>query len=131
MRLSVDVMGGDHGAAVTLPACRAFLDKHPDAELVLVGTADALAAVVGWPRCETHVGEIHLLFTDVVMPHMNGKALAGRIQAMRPGIRTLFTSGYTADTIAHRGVLEPGIWFIEKPFSMDALARKVREVLAT
>ena len=53
-------MGGDHGAAVTLPACRAFLDKHPDAELVLVGTADALAAVVGWPRCET------LVATDVV-----------------------------------------------------------------
>ena len=60
VRLSVDVMGGDHGVAVTLPACRAFLDKHPDAELVLVGTADALAATVGWPRCET------LVATDIV-----------------------------------------------------------------
>lgn len=64
------------------------------------------------------------------MPNMNGKELAERVRTMRPGIRTLFTSGYTADTIAHRGVLDAGIWFLEKPFSMESLARKVREVLA-
>ena len=51
IRLAVDLMGGDHGPAVTLPACRAFLDAHPDAELVLVGRADALAGAAGWPRC--------------------------------------------------------------------------------
>jgi len=51
VRLAVDCMGGDHGPAVTLPACRAFLDKHPQAELLLVGTADALAPARGWPRC--------------------------------------------------------------------------------
>jgi two-component system cell cycle sensor histidine kinase/response regulator CckA len=80
--------------------------------------------------CEKHPGPIHLLFTDVVMPNMNGKELAGRVQAMKPGIRTLFTSGYTADTIAHRGVLDARISFLEKPYSMESLARKVREVLA-
>lgn len=93
--------------------------------LVAASPGDALTL------CETHAGEIDLLFTDVVMPNMNGKELAGRVRAMRPGIRTLYTSGYTADTIAHRGVLDAGIWFLEKPFSMDSLARKVREVLAT
>jgi two-component system cell cycle sensor histidine kinase/response regulator CckA len=92
--------------------------------LVAVTPGNALAL------CETHAGPIDLLFTDVVMPSMNGKDLAGRVQAMRPGIRTLFTSGYTADTIAQRGVLDRGIWFLEKPFSMASLARKVREVLA-
>ncbi|MGE0453272.1 MAG: PAS domain S-box protein [Vicinamibacteria bacterium] len=79
--------------------------------------------------CEKHGGEIHLLLTDVVMPVMNGKELAERVKAIRPRIRTLFTSGYTADTIGRRGVLEPGVWFIEKPFSLDSLARKLREVL--
>jgi two-component system cell cycle sensor histidine kinase/response regulator CckA len=85
--------------------------------------ADALAL------CAAHASEIHLLFTDVVMPGMNGKELADRVLRLRPGIRTLFTSGYTADTIGPRGVLQPGVHFLEKPFSMDAVARKVREVL--
>ena len=93
--------------------------------LVAASPGDALTL------CEEHTGEIHLLFTDVVMPNMNGKELAGRVQTLKPGIRTLFTSGYTADTIAHRGVLAAGIWFLEKPFSMDSLARKVREVLSS
>lgn len=53
LRIAVDCMGGDHGPAVTLPACRAFLDKHPAAELVLVGTESALQAANGWPRCRT------------------------------------------------------------------------------
>ncbi len=52
VRLAVDCMGGDHGPSVTLPACRAFLDKHPQCHLVLVGTEDALAPTRGWPRCE-------------------------------------------------------------------------------
>ena len=51
VRLAVDCMGGDHGPSVTLPACRAFLDSHPQAELVLVGTAEALAPTADWPRC--------------------------------------------------------------------------------
>jgi PAS domain S-box-containing protein len=72
---------------------------------------------------------IDLLLTDVIMPTMNGKELAERVQTMRPGIHVLFTSGYTADAIAHRGMLDPGIDFLEKPFTLDALAAKIREAL--
>jgi two-component system cell cycle sensor histidine kinase/response regulator CckA len=72
---------------------------------------------------------IDLLLTDVIMPSMNGKELSERVQMLRPGIRVLFTSGYTADAIAHRGVLEAGIDFLEKPFTLDSLAAKIREAL--
>ena len=78
---------------------------------------------------ERHPGEIALLLTDVVMPGMDGRQLAQRLDAARPGIRVLFMSGYTADVIVKRGVLEKNVAFIAKPFTRDALARKVREVL--
>ena len=58
---------------------------------------------------------IHLLITDVVMPQMNGRQLAGRLSASRPGLKCLYMSGYTADVIAHRGALEEGMSFIAKP----------------
>jgi PAS domain S-box-containing protein len=79
--------------------------------------------------CETCQDEIHLLLTDVVMPAMNGKELRDRIRRIRPDIKTLFMSGYTAEIIAHRGVLEEDVEFIQKPFTPYALAKKVREVL--
>jgi PAS domain S-box-containing protein len=78
---------------------------------------------------ETHAGKIHLLMTDVVMPEMNGRDLARRVLPRFPAAKCLFTSGYTADVIAHHGVLEEGCHFIEKPFSMETLATKLREVL--
>ena len=78
---------------------------------------------------EQHSGQIHLLMTDVVMPDMNGQELADRLRAIRPEMRCLFMSGYTADVIAHRGVLNEGIKFIQKPFSLSNLAAKVRRVL--
>jgi PAS domain S-box-containing protein len=81
--------------------------------------------------CEMYHDEINLLLTDVVMPSMNGKELRDRIQRIMPGIKTLFMSGYTADIIAHRGVLEEDVEFIQKPFTPYALARKVREVLGS
>jgi PAS domain S-box-containing protein len=74
--------------------------------------------------------DIQLLITDVVMPEMNGRELADRLLAIRPGIRHLFMSGYPADVIAHQGVLEKGVNFIQKPFSLKDLAEKVRAVLA-
>jgi len=74
-------------------------------------------------------GPIHLLLTDVVMPGMNGKQLQARISEILPKIRTLFMSGYTADVIAQRGVLEEDVEFIQKPFSMTTLTQRVREVL--
>jgi PAS domain S-box-containing protein len=73
--------------------------------------------------------EIHLLITDVVMPKMNGLDLAKSISLLYPDIRQLFMSGYTANVIAHRRVLDEGVNFIQKPFSMQDLAAKVREVL--
>jgi PAS domain S-box-containing protein len=78
---------------------------------------------------EQHEGQIHLAITDVVMPEMNGRELAERLQALSPGLEILFMSGYTADVIAHRGVLEAGVNFLQKPFSVHDLATKVREVL--
>ncbi len=74
-------------------------------------------------------GEIHLLMTDVVLPEMSGKDLAEEMIKIRPNTKTLFMSGYTADIIAHRGILDRGVYFVQKPFTTDSLARKVREVL--
>jgi signal transduction histidine kinase/CheY-like chemotaxis protein len=76
-----------------------------------------------------HKGDIHLLITDVVMPEMNGRDLAGHILTIYPNIKSLFMSGYTANVIAHHGVLDKYLNFIQKPFSKDQLAAKVREAL--
>jgi CheY-like chemotaxis protein len=72
---------------------------------------------------------IHLLLTDVVMPGMSGREVASYLTAKRPDMRVIFMSGYTNDVIAHHGVLDSGISFIEKPFSQETLMRKLREVL--
>jgi two-component system, cell cycle sensor histidine kinase and response regulator CckA len=79
--------------------------------------------------CEQKEIPIDLLMTDVVMPGMNGKELLRWANAIRPGIRVLFMSGYTADVIAHHGVLDEDIKFIQKPFSIDDLARKVQDAI--
>jgi PAS domain S-box-containing protein len=76
-----------------------------------------------------HAAEIHLLMTDVVMPEMNGRDLAKNLLSLYPGMKRLFMSGYTADVIAHHGVLDKGVNFIQKPFSGQELAAKVRKAL--
>ena len=80
-------------------------------------------------RIASNGGEIHLLLTDVVMPEMNGKNLAEAILSSHPDIRIIYMSGYTADVIAHHGVLEEGVDFIQKPFTREQVAVKVRETL--
>ena len=78
---------------------------------------------------EQYDGQINLLITDVVMPEMNGRELSEQMQQLDPGLKILFMSGYTADVIAHRGILDEGINFISKPFSPKEMAAKIREVL--
>ncbi len=74
-------------------------------------------------------GAIHLLVTDVILPEMNGRDVARNLQNLYPNIKSLFVSGYSADIIATEGMLEPGLNFLQKPFSADDLAVKIRKVL--
>ncbi len=74
-------------------------------------------------------GPIHILISDIIMPGMNGRALAERLLQRRSRLKILFTSGYTEEVIAHHGILRDGVHFLSKPYSMQNLARKVREVL--
>ena len=101
---------------------------------ILLEELGYLVLVAGTPReaiglAGEHASEIDLVITDVVMPEMNGRVLAERLLSIYPNMRILFMSGYTADVIAHRGVLDEGVNFIQKPFSIKDLAIKVREAL--
>jgi signal transduction histidine kinase/FixJ family two-component response regulator len=80
-------------------------------------------------RAKEHPGAIDLLMTDVVMPEMNGRELGNTLLATRPGLKRLYMSGYTADIIAHHGVLDEGVHFLQKPFSRAEAAAKVRAAL--
>ena len=82
--------------------------------------------IEGIALAQAHDGRIDLLLTDVVMPDMNGVELARRVQEVVPGVRVLFVSGYTENTIEHHGVLDPGVSFLPKPFSPDALTERIR-----
>jgi len=77
-----------------------------------------------------HEGRIDLLITDVVMPEMNGRDLADRVKKLHPDIRVLYMSGYSANVIAHHGILEQGVFFIQKPFTNRELAERVRQALS-
>jgi two-component system cell cycle sensor histidine kinase/response regulator CckA len=79
--------------------------------------------------CQAHEGPIHLMVTDVIMPHMSGRELAERLTISRPEVRVLFMSGYPDNAIVHHGVLGAGTAFLQKPFTLNALEGKVRELL--
>ena len=76
-----------------------------------------------------HSGPIHLLMTDVVMPGISGRELSERVKAIRPGIRVLFMSGYTDQAVVHHGILETDAVLLQKPFTVAALAAKLRDIL--
>ncbi|MDD2318886.1 MAG: transporter substrate-binding domain-containing protein [Geobacteraceae bacterium] len=103
---------------------------------IMLETLGYLVMEAGSPReaiqvTEQHVGEIDLLLTDVIMPEINGKDLANLLQPLCPGLKCLFMSGYTANVIAHHGVLDEGVLFVQKPFSLKDLDGKVRAALDT
>lgn len=75
-------------------------------------------------------GEIHLVLTDVIMPGMSGASLISKLEVDRPGIRALYISGYTDNTIVHHGILDSNVAYLQKPFTVESLTRKVREVLS-
>jgi two-component system cell cycle sensor histidine kinase/response regulator CckA len=79
--------------------------------------------------CDQHDGPIHLMVTDVVMPKMHGPELAKRVSSLYPEMKVIYMSGYVEKVISHHGILEKGMEYIQKPFTVNELARKVREVL--
>ncbi|MEO8877346.1 MAG: PAS domain S-box protein, partial [Polyangiaceae bacterium] len=102
---------------------RDILQRHGYQVLEASNAGEALLA------CEKHVGPIHLLLSDVVMPHMSGPELGKRLCSMRTEMRLLFMSGYTDDSIVRHGILNSDIAFLQKPLTPSTLARKVRDVL--
>ncbi len=83
----------------------------------------------GLQLASAYENTIHLLLTDVIMPHMNGRELYQKMAAIRPGLKVLFMSGYTDNVIAHHGILDEEVNFLQKPFTVQSLTRKVRQVL--
>jgi two-component system cell cycle sensor histidine kinase/response regulator CckA len=79
---------------------------------------------------QQHTGPIDLLLTDVVMPGISGRLLADQLIQLRPQIQVVYMSGYTGQTVGAHGVLDPGSLFLQKPFTRDALARKIREAFS-
>jgi len=108
-----------------LATTREILEQLGYTVLVSGNGADALSILAD------HEGPIHLLLTDVVMPEMNGRALFARAAERHPGMKAVYMSGYSENVIAHRGVIEEGVVFLQKPFTVHGLGTKIREALET
>jgi two-component system, cell cycle sensor histidine kinase and response regulator CckA len=130
-RAAVAEVGATGGGRVLL------VEDDESVARVTAAMLEALGFVVlradGWRSALALAGReearIDLLLTDVVMPEMSGREVAERACALRPDLKVLYTSGYTANVIAHHGILDEGVRFIQKPFSIHDLARSIREVL--
>jgi CheY-like chemotaxis protein len=92
-------------------------------EVETASDGEAALALLGTGRTFT------LMLTDIVMPGMNGRLLADRTEAQWPAMKVLFTTGYTRNAVVHNGMVDPGVAFLAKPFTLPALAAKVRAVL--
>jgi PAS domain S-box-containing protein len=106
-----------------LRLCQRSLEAYGYKVITATSPGEAILLV------EKHRGDLHLLVTDVIMPGMNGKELKERIEILKPGIPVLYMSGYTSDMVSGRGVLPEGVLFVQKPFSPEGLARRVRDML--
>jgi PAS domain S-box-containing protein len=104
--------------------CRAMIEKLGYRVIAASTPGEAIRLA------EEHAGQIHLLMTDVIMPEMNGRELARRLLSLYPDLKCLFMSGYTANVIAHHGVLDEGVLFLQKPFTLKDLSTKVRAALS-
>jgi CheY-like chemotaxis protein len=102
---------------------RDFLASTGYRVLVAAEASEALHVAAEFP------GRIHLLLTDVVMPHMNGRELSEQLLRRRPEVKVLFMSGHTAGVISQNALLAEDVAFIEKPFTQEGLARKIRQLL--
>jgi CheY-like chemotaxis protein len=102
---------------------RNLLEHYGYAVLEAESGAQALAV------SRQNAGAIHLLLTDIVMPGIGGRALAQTLSRERPGIRVVYMSGYTGQTVGGQTILSPGAHFLQKPFTREDLARKIREAL--
>ena len=132
----------DHDAALpAAPALSATILLVEDEEMLLwlatklleemgytVIQAQSPSHAIG--LCQLEDEKIDMILTDVVMPEMNGREMMGRIKEIRPDIKVLFMSGYTADNVAQRGIVDEGMHYIQKPLEMDKLDEKIRQVLA-
>jgi len=103
-------------------ACRILRDRG----YKVIGAADGNEAL---RLAREHEGEIHLVVTDVIMPGMSGNELVAQLKSDRPQIEALYISGYTDKAIVHHGILDSGVAFLQKPFTVEGLAHKVREVI--
>ncbi len=111
----------DEGSILSLT--KTILQRHGYEIVTAKSPTEALEIAKNHPQ------PIHLLITDVIMPEMNGKDLRDKVSELKPELKSIFMSGYTANVIAHHGVLDEGIEFLKKPFSVQALLERVRDVL--